>query len=163
MSDNSIVQQLMTLSGEELRRIFLVSSVGRRPYGELRDSMLAYAGWLSGAEGIRPGDRVAICLPKTAEAVQLIYGILAAGAVHVPLQYQGAPGRLAQMLAIIRPSLFITTQQMTARLARDWPASLADIRVVKVDQDEESLANLCRGIPPQRVPALVSAGDLAII
>lgn len=163
MSDNSIVQQLMTLSGEELRRIFLVSSVGRRPYGELRDSMLAYAGWLSGAEGIRPGDRVAICLPKTAEAVQLIYGILAAGAVHVPLQYQGAPGRLAQMLAIIRPSLFITTQQMTARLARDWPASLADIRVVKVDQDEESLANLCRGIPPQRVPTQVSAGDLAII
>ena len=69
MSGNAIVQRLMGLSADELRRELFASLLGRRSYGEVRDSMLGYAGWLSEAEGIRPGDCVAICLPKTPETV----------------------------------------------------------------------------------------------
>jgi len=163
MPGNSIVQHLTTLSAQELRRDFLVSTAGARTYGEMRESMLAYAGWLSSAEGIRPGDRVAICLPKTSETVQLIYGVLAVGAAHVPLQYQGAPDRLAAMLDGIRPALFITTEQMAARIRLVSGPHLAHLRVVAVGEDEESLASLCRGIPLLPVIADVSPGDLAIV
>jgi amino acid adenylation domain-containing protein len=35
--------------------------------------------------GVRPGDRVGLCLPKSADAVAAIWGILRAGAAYVPV------------------------------------------------------------------------------
>ena len=51
MQGNPILQRLMELSAEERRRELFAASTGRRSYGEVREGMLAYAGWLSGARG----------------------------------------------------------------------------------------------------------------
>jgi mycobactin phenyloxazoline synthetase len=161
MQGNPILQPLMRLSPDERRRELFAASAGRRSYGEVCEGMLGYAGWLIGAEGVRPGDRVAICLPKSLETAQLVYGILAAGAVYVPLHYQGPPERLARMLASLRPALLIATAQMAAmiRSAGGEHAS----RVIETGHDEDALPALRRGIPPARVIAAVSPADLASV
>ncbi|MBW4718165.1 amino acid adenylation domain-containing protein [Saccharothrix obliqua] len=48
--------------------------------------------------GVRPGDRVALYLPKSTEAVVAIHGVLAAGAAYVPLDPLAPPARTAVLL-----------------------------------------------------------------
>ncbi len=47
------------------------------------------------AIGVRPGDRVGIYLPKTADTVAVIFGILKAGAAYVPVDPTAPAGRNA--------------------------------------------------------------------
>ncbi|MER6356332.1 long-chain fatty acid--CoA ligase [Streptomyces sp. NPDC001634] len=76
---------------------FLVETAGRQPgrpvlrlgpqvttYAEL-DERSARAAALLRAEGVRPGDRVALMLPNVPEFVVLYYGVLRAGAIVVPM------------------------------------------------------------------------------
>ncbi len=163
MHGNAIAQRLMGLSAEERQREMFAAATGRLSYGEAREGMLAHAGWLSGAEGVRPGDRVALCLPKSLQAVQLVYGILATGAAYVPLQYQGPPARLSGILASLRPALFVTTIQMAAMIRSAGGPTPLPARTIEVDDDEVALAALGRGIPPRRTIADVSPLDLATI
>ncbi|MFI6531642.1 amino acid adenylation domain-containing protein [Nonomuraea sp. NPDC050547] len=63
------------------------SRIAIRPdvsYGELSDRALRVAGSLAG-QGVRPGDAVAVCLPKGADQVAAVLGVLAAGALYVPI------------------------------------------------------------------------------
>ena len=163
MYHNAIAERLTNASSEWLRRTLFVSDAGRISYGEARETALAYAGWLAKSEGIRPGDRVALCLPKTMEAVLAIYGILAAGAAYVPLQFRGPPARMRAILASLRPQLFITTGDMAARLQPAGPADLPAIRTIEVPDGEEALALLRRGVAPKRAIAEVSPQDIAAI
>ncbi|MFD9111808.1 long-chain-fatty-acid--CoA ligase [Streptomyces bottropensis] len=76
---------------------FLVETAQReqgRPALRLGDQVIGYAeleersarpGGLLRAEGVRPGDRVALMLPNVPEFVALYYGVLRAGAVVVPM------------------------------------------------------------------------------
>ncbi len=53
-------------------------------YGELHDEVAAVAGGLAGL-GVAPGDRVALVLPLTPEAVVAFYAVARLGAVVVPI------------------------------------------------------------------------------
>ncbi len=53
-------------------------------FGELRDQSQRFAGVLAEA-GVRPGDRVATLMGKSADLVAVLVGIWRAGAVYVPL------------------------------------------------------------------------------
>jgi L-proline---[L-prolyl-carrier protein] ligase len=66
-------------------------------YAELeeRSSRLAAA---MAAHGVGPGDRVALALEKSLEAVVAIYGTLKAGAAYVPLDDQAPSRRLAYIV-----------------------------------------------------------------
>ena len=143
MPGNPIVQRLMSLPPKQGGASCSFQRAARRSYDEVRDSMLGYAGWLS-AEGVRPGERVAICLPKTVETVELIYGILAAGAAYVPLEYRGAPARLNGILASIRPALFVTTGPMAALLRQAGEPAPTGMRVIEIDEDTAALG---RSVP----------------
>ena len=162
MPGNPIAQRLMSLPAETGRRDLFVSAAGRRRYEEVRDGMLAYAGWLS-TEGVRRGERVAICLPKTVETVELIYGVLAAGAAYVPLEYRGTPARLNAILASIRPALFVTTGSMATLLRQAGEAAFAGLHIVEIDEEAVALANRCRGIPPALTITEVPPDELATI
>ncbi|MFB6837007.1 long-chain fatty acid--CoA ligase [Streptomyces sp. NPDC056361] len=76
---------------------FLVETARRQPerpalrlgervvsYAELDEHSARFAGLLR-AEGVQPGDRVALMLPNVPEFVVLYYGVLRAGAVVVPM------------------------------------------------------------------------------
>ncbi len=103
-------------------------------HDDLCEGMLRIAGWLTGEMGIVPGDRVAICLPKSLAAVQLLYGILAASATYVPLQFRGPPARLATILGSVRPRLLLTTREMSARLSA-FHGMASSLRMVTIEDD----------------------------
>jgi amino acid adenylation domain-containing protein len=50
------------------------------------------------AMGVKPGDRVGICMSKSIDAVAAIYGILKAGAAYVPVDPGAPPARSAYIL-----------------------------------------------------------------
>ncbi|WP_280344755.1 amino acid adenylation domain-containing protein [Nocardia neocaledoniensis] len=70
---------------------------GRLTYGELATDALAVAGALREA-GVAPGDSVAVQLPKGPDQVLAVLGVLAAGAVYVPIGFDQPAARRAEIL-----------------------------------------------------------------
>ncbi|QVI22111.1 amino acid adenylation domain-containing protein [Nocardia tengchongensis] len=66
-------------------------------YRELAAQALAVAGALRAA-GVRPGDAVAVQLPKGPDQILATVGVLAAGAVYVPIGFDQPEGRRAEIL-----------------------------------------------------------------
>jgi amino acid adenylation domain-containing protein/natural product biosynthesis luciferase-like monooxygenase protein len=86
------------------------------------------------AMGVRPDDRVAICLERGADAIAAILGTLKAGAGYVPLDPTYPAGRLAFMLADCAPVALVSD---TARreLLPDTAA-----RLLLLDAEQAELA-----------------------
>jgi acyl-CoA synthetase (AMP-forming)/AMP-acid ligase II len=59
------------------------------------------------AQGLKPGDFVAVLLTNAPEFVEIYFGLARAGLVAVPVNYRLTPGELAQILGHARPALFI--------------------------------------------------------
>lgn len=70
------------------------------------------------ALGVRPGDRVGICLRKSADTVAVIYGILKAGAAYVPVDTTAPPARGAYILH----NCAVTVVVIESRLAEKFRA-----------------------------------------
>ncbi|MEU7765380.1 amino acid adenylation domain-containing protein [Nocardia sp. NPDC049190] len=66
-------------------------------YGELAARALAVAGALR-HDGVRPGDAVAVQLPKGPDQILAVLGVLAAGATYVPIGFDQPVGRRAEIL-----------------------------------------------------------------
>ncbi|SFP31186.1 amino acid adenylation domain-containing protein [Actinomadura madurae] len=71
---------------------------GSMTYGELSARALGVAGVLRGC-GVRPGDTVAVCLPKGPDQVVAVLGVLAAGAAYLPVGVDQPPARRDRILA----------------------------------------------------------------
>ncbi|KAF0848037.1 non-ribosomal peptide synthetase [Nocardia caishijiensis] len=71
---------------------------GQLTYGDLAADALAVAGALREA-GVTPGDSVAVQLPKGPDQVVAVLGVLAAGAVYVPIGFYQPAARRAEILA----------------------------------------------------------------
>ena len=79
--------------------VAVLHSGGVTSYRELRDQALAVAGALTD-HGVRPGDTVALVGPKGAEQIPALLGILAAGAVYLPIAADQPPERVDRILAL---------------------------------------------------------------
>ncbi|MGY2374459.1 amino acid adenylation domain-containing protein [Pseudomonas sp. SDO524_S393] len=66
------------------QRLALIDGEQRVSYGQLRDGALRVAAWLQ-AQGVQPEDAVGVHLPRGADAVIALFGVLAAGACYVPM------------------------------------------------------------------------------
>ncbi len=73
------------------------------------------ATWLSDI-GVRPGDRVALCLDRSVEAVVAVYGVLLAGAAYVPLDPVAPAPRSAVILRDSGARVVITSGRWGRRL-----------------------------------------------
>ncbi|MEO9455651.1 amino acid adenylation domain-containing protein [Chromobacterium phragmitis] len=93
-------------------------------YRELTARAAALAGRLR-ARGVEDGDRVAILLPRSVDAIVAILGTLWAGGCYVPLDPLGPPARLAMALEDARPRLALTRRRW-AELCGDAPALCLD-------------------------------------
>ena len=105
-------------------------------------------------------DRVAICLPKSLEAVVAIYGVLASGAALVPLQFRGPPARLAATLAATRPRLLLTTAETAPLLAG---ADLPPVQTIAATEGGRGLEPLLAGVPAMSAIPAVRPDDLAAV
>jgi amino acid adenylation domain-containing protein len=164
MRDHLIVPRLLEIPRDWESRTAFATASGTLTFAGLRDGMLRFGGWLAREAGVKPGDRVALCLPKTLETVQAIYGTLAAGATYVPLQFEGPPARLGAILASIRPKLLLTTPEMAARLEREGGLSAMPPTVlVPAAEDGRGLDPLVRDAPPLAALPEVGSEDLAVV
>ncbi|MET9441837.1 amino acid adenylation domain-containing protein [Streptomyces sp. NPDC006610] len=68
-------------------------------YGELADRALRCAGALA-ERGVGPGDTVAVSLPKGADQITAVLGVLAAGAAYVPIGVDQPSARRARIRAV---------------------------------------------------------------
>jgi amino acid adenylation domain-containing protein len=69
------------------------------------------------AVGVRRGDRVGLCVEKSAESLICLYGVLKAGAAYVPLAGEWPAGRLAHILGNAGIRVLLTGTER----ARLWP------------------------------------------
>lgn len=72
-------------------------STGGWTYGDLARQALSVAGALR-AQGVRPGDTVAVQLPKGRDQIPAVLGVLAAGATYVPIGSDQPDARRAKIL-----------------------------------------------------------------
>ncbi|RNF77729.1 non-ribosomal peptide synthetase [Streptomyces botrytidirepellens] len=100
-------------------------------YGELRTRANQVANALAG-RGIGPEDLVGIALPRTADLVVGMLGILKSGAAYVPIDPQYPSRRLGAVLAEARPRLVLTDSATASVL----PA--ADVSVMLLDRDVDT-------------------------
>src|SRR3546814_3825536 len=67
--------------------------------------------------GVKPDDRVAVCVDRSLEMVVGLLAVLKAGAAYVPLDPKYPAERLAYMLGDCRPSVLLTQQALAGMLA----------------------------------------------
>ncbi len=164
MPQTPIVSRLLDLPPGWRNRPAFASAAGNLSFEALRDGMLGFSGWLAHTAGVRPGERIAICLPKNLEAVQIIFGILATGAIYVPLQFDGPVARLSTILRSVKPRLLVTTAEMAARIAAEMDrADMPPTQVIEASAGGRGLAPLLSSVAPAGTIPAIGADDLAAI
>jgi amino acid adenylation domain-containing protein/FkbM family methyltransferase len=96
------------------------------------------------ALGVRTGDAVGLCLPRSVDAIVALLGILKAGAAYVPLDPELPAKRLAFILENTRAPVAVTTAELEGRLE-----GFTGTRV-RLDADAAALAS--RGVEDPKVP-----------
>jgi amino acid adenylation domain-containing protein len=125
-------------------------------YGALSERSSAFAASLAGA-GVERGDRVALFLPKSVEAVTAVYGIMKAGAAYVPIDPKSPSMRAATIAADCAVAAVVTTPDRAAKLLE----GLGDHRprVVILAGEGEPESDL--GVPTMRVGEAIDGPGLA--
>ncbi|KUN02789.1 long-chain fatty acid--CoA ligase [Streptomyces yokosukanensis] len=122
----------------------LVEGELRLTFGEVWRRSLARAGALTDL-GVRPGDRVALMAPNTAEFPVAYYAIAAAGAVVVPVHLLLSCGEVAHVLGDSGATLLLVhpAQAETGRAAAD----ALGVRVVVLGEEFDRLAADAEPLP----------------
>jgi acyl-CoA synthetase (AMP-forming)/AMP-acid ligase II len=92
----------------------LVDGAVRMSWRELHDQALATAG-LFAANGVRPGDRVAVCAPNTHHWVIAALGSFAAGATLVPVNTRFTAAETADILNRTRATALVVVGEFLGR------------------------------------------------
>ena len=85
-------------------------------YREMRQQVVALASLLR-ERGVRPGDSVAVALPRSVFLTLALHGIVEAGAAWLPLDTGYPDDRLRMMLEDAKPKLLIATNEQLARFS----------------------------------------------
>src|SRR5919205_669655 len=97
-------------------------------YDWLVGRALAFAETLE-ATGVRPGDRVAILLPRGADSAAAFFGTLARGAVSVVIDETLRPRQIEHIVNHSGARVLLTSTDLVARLSRplDTPAQMLEL------------------------------------
>ncbi|HSK78483.1 MAG TPA: amino acid adenylation domain-containing protein, partial [Thermoanaerobaculia bacterium] len=102
-------------------RLAVADRDGALTYGELDTAVRGFAGRLI-ADGVRPGDRVALYAHRSAPLVTAILGVLKAGAAYVVLDPAYPTARLAEMMRLAEPRVVIRLDLPAGPIPDAWPA-----------------------------------------
>ena len=136
---------------------FLLSDGREISYGALEAGAARVAGRLI-AEGVQPGDRVALQAEKSAEVIMIYLGVLKAGAVFLPLNSAYTATEVDYFLEDAEPKVFVT----------DPPAWVSDAAghaplEISTPRAADDLASLIytSGTTGRSKGAMLSHGNLA--
>ena len=147
----------------EPSRIFLERPDGTTlSYGELLDLSGRVATVLIEL-GVRPGDRIAAQVEKSAEALMLYLGTLRAGAVYLPLNTAYTAAEIRYFLGDTEPTLFVCRPELCESLT----AIAAEVGVRKIERlgerQDGSLMRRAFAAAPKLEDVPRRADDLAAI
>ncbi|HSF38826.1 MAG TPA: AMP-binding protein, partial [Thermoanaerobaculia bacterium] len=103
-------------------RLAVADRDGALTYGELDTAVRGFAGRLI-ADGVRPGDRVALYAHRSAPLVTAILGVLKAGAAYVVLDPAYPAARLAEIVRLAEPRLVVRLDLPAGPIPDSWPAA----------------------------------------
>ncbi|WJV45323.1 non-ribosomal peptide synthase/polyketide synthase [Streptomyces flavofungini] len=95
-------------------------------YGELNARANRIAHWLIG-RGVGPERLVGVSLPRSAEQVAVLLGIMKAGGAYLPIDSDYPAERVRYMAADAAPALVLTTRATAVGLTADLSAGQADL------------------------------------
>src|SRR5262245_28208734 len=107
MSENLYDLLASRFPADRSKPCFLLSDGSAISYGELEAGATAAANRLI-AEGVQPGDRVALQAEKSPQSIMIYLGVLKAGAVYLPLNSAYTPAEVDYFLGDAQPKAFIT-------------------------------------------------------
>ena len=107
MSENLYDLLASRFPQDRAKPCFLLSDGGQVSYGDLEAGAARVAGRLV-AEGVEPGDRVALQAEKSAAGIMVYLGVLKAGAVFLPLNNAYTSAEVDYFLKDAEPRVFIT-------------------------------------------------------
>ena len=141
----------------------LILPGGRRvSYTELESQSARYGALLVEA-GLKPGDRVAAQLEKSAEALFLYLGCLRAGGVFLPLNPAYTRGEVAYFLNDAKPGLFVCAPECLEEAQElAWACRLPLVHDLGA-RGEGSLAVAAAQMPARFATVERADGDLASI
>jgi malonyl-CoA/methylmalonyl-CoA synthetase len=135
---------------------------GRISYADADREAARYAGALTGL-GVRPGDRVAVQVEKSAAMVFLYLGCLRAGAIFLPLNNAYTPAEIDYFLGDAEPAVFVCDPDKLEALAPIAQARGVGAVVTLDAAGDGSLAEAARGAPDRFDPVARAAEDIAVI
>ena len=112
-----IADFLLASAREAPRRLAFADARRRVDRARLRGDVAHVAAMLTDA-GIRPGDRVATCAPKSYEAVASMLAVNLVGAILVPINPQLKEPQVHHILADCGARLLVTTESRMRRFSR---------------------------------------------
>ena len=145
---------------EQVRRspqaIAVVFGERELSYGELDDRSSKLAGYLSSL-GVRPGERVAICMEPSVEMIVGLLGILKAGGAYVPIDPKYPLERISFMLADSGAGVLLTRQGLLSGF------SGKAVKSVWLDGDWESREGLGGAGQPQQQTWAADGSEVAYV
>jgi malonyl-CoA/methylmalonyl-CoA synthetase len=156
MSENLYDLIASRFPADRSRPCFLLSDGEQVSYGELEQG----AGWVAArllADGVQPGDRVALQAEKSVDAVMVYLGVLKAGAVFLPLNPAYTAAEVEYFWADAEPQLLITDPASYVAEAPIEPLAAS------VARDASDLAAIIytSGTTGRSKGAMLSHGNLA--
>ncbi|MFI5757221.1 amino acid adenylation domain-containing protein [Streptomyces sp. NPDC051569] len=95
--------------------VALVGEEGELTYAEMNERANQLAHHLR-AQGVRPGDKVAVCMDRSFAMVIALYAVAKAGAAYVPMDPDLPDGRMEFMLADTEPQLVLADDRGAGQL-----------------------------------------------
>jgi amino acid adenylation domain-containing protein len=121
----SLTDLLIRASRAHPRRTALEDGSRAVTYASLRDRAAALARVLK-SRGLRPGGRVAVCLPRSVDAYEAVWGVLWAGGVYVPVDPRWPTARAAEVTRDAGASVLVVAPgPLPAGLRRAAPRVVA--------------------------------------
>ncbi|PWC76432.1 malonyl-CoA synthase [Azospirillum sp. TSH64] len=159
MPNHSLFDQLLNPATDPARLAIETADGGRLTHGDLRAATGRMANALVAA-GVRPGDRVAVQVEKSVEALVLYLACLRAGMVYLPLNTAYTPAELSYFVGDAEPALVVCDP---ARL--DATMALAGTVAVRTldARGQGSLTEAAAGQPDEFATVARGPDDLAAI
>jgi malonyl-CoA/methylmalonyl-CoA synthetase len=115
-----VIAWMEEAAAAEPQRLFLRTPEGDSlSYGALRAATARFGGALA-ALGVSPGDRVAVQVDKSVDAVLLYLACLSSGAVFVPINVANTPREVAYFFRDSEPRLAVIRPAARASLEGRW-------------------------------------------
>ncbi len=156
---DTLFDHLLNPAIDQSRLAIETADGGRLSYGSLRAATGRMANALVAA-GVRPGDRVAVQVEKSVEALVLYLACLRAGMVYLPLNTAYTPAELSYFVGDAEPALVVCDParlDATVALAGTIPVRTLDAR------GHGSLTEAAAGQPEEFATVARGPDDLAAI